>query len=366
MERCYLHLRWYFFLSFSPLFQSQMRFQGSRPYHGFDETCKIFQMTFFPDIWTWSLVVLNKSQVLTLRKYSGRPSVKGNFFLQPYRARASCPRMCGRASEVNLECVPTAQTGKLRWNFQFILWLHKRETMIPNGNGWPLEHQCLLARVWTQQFYCGSKGARGHKGTGQCLVRFTSWLLPKVGATRRCPKGSLSNFALLVSLLWDGSEDLAGLFKLLHHVHISTTSWSMMVFTTMIMVTVLDCSRLPMGPGAGAPPFNELIEPKLEEAWRKDFVKSWRQASQLQVSSSPLCTAPSRAKLDGCIVQCQNSKSMHDLSKCDVDGFLFVVVVKSLRFCLIQILGFITHKYLSNGLYFHLSWCVVQAIMVWY
>ena len=125
-------------------------------------------------------------------------------------------------------------------------------------------------------------------------------------ATRRCPKGSLSNFALLVSLLWDGSEDLAGLFKLLHHVHISTTSWSMMVFTTMIMVTVLDCSRLPMGPGAGAPPFNELIEPKLEEAWRKDFVKSWRQASQLQVSSSPLCTAPSRAKLDGCNIKTQN------------------------------------------------------------
>ena len=53
---------------------------------------KILQMTLFADIWMWSLVVgeplVNKSQVLTLRKYSGQPSVKGNFFLQPYRARA--------------------------------------------------------------------------------------------------------------------------------------------------------------------------------------------------------------------------------------------------------------------------------------
>ena len=70
-------------------------------------------MTLFTDIWTWILVVLNKSQVLTLRKYSGQPSVKSNFFLQPYRA-SSCPRECGRAPEVNLECVPTAQAGKFR------------------------------------------------------------------------------------------------------------------------------------------------------------------------------------------------------------------------------------------------------------
>ena len=75
---------------------------------------KMFQMTLFTDIWTWILVVLNKSQVLTLRKYSGQPSVKSNFILQPYRGEVKCPHKCGRAPEVNLECVPTAQTGKLR------------------------------------------------------------------------------------------------------------------------------------------------------------------------------------------------------------------------------------------------------------
>ena len=52
----------------------------------------------------WSLLVLNKSQALTLRKYSGGSSVKGNFFLQPYRASA-----CVGATGVNLECLPTAQ-----------------------------------------------------------------------------------------------------------------------------------------------------------------------------------------------------------------------------------------------------------------
>ena len=133
---------------------------------------------------------------------------------------------------------------------------------------------CLGARAWSQQFWlCEQKEHQGdHRAPRQVpQLKWRHW-------GSRGHKMPSNPRAVSHSIFEQVSTGLEAVTNI--------QPW-------MVIVTVLDNAwHLPMGPKTReGPPFNELIEPKLER-WRKILRKLWGKPKQDAGSHHHLCTTP--------------------------------------------------------------------------